>query len=70
MPRINRGKRNQIIEKLNNFKLSVKTLPSISQIVDGRITISDIKDLNIDDLLNREQVEPDVELLKKILIQK
>ncbi len=65
LPRINRGKRNQIIEKLNNFKLSVKTLPSISQIVDGRITISDIKDLNIDDLLNREQVEPDVELLKK-----
>ena len=66
LPRINRGKRNQIIEKLNNFKLSVKTLPSISQIVDGRITISDIKDLNIDDLLNREQVEPDVELLKNI----
>ncbi len=65
LPRINRIKRNQIIEKLNTYKLSVKTLPSISEIVDGRITISDIKDLNIDDLLNREQVEPDNQLLKK-----
>ena len=62
---ISRNKRNQIIEKLSKYKLIVKTLPSISEIVDGRITISDIKDLNIDDLLDREQVEPDFKLLNK-----
>ena len=65
LPSINRNKRNQIIEKLNQHKLSVKTLPSISEIVDGRITISDIKDLNIDDLLNRDEVKPDIKLLNK-----
>ena len=65
LPLISRNKRNQIIEKLNQYKIIVKTLPSISEIVDGRITISDIKDLNIDDLLNREQVEPDIKLLNK-----
>ncbi len=65
LPTIGRIKRNQIIEKLNKFKLSVKTLPSISEIVDGRITISDIKDLNIDDLLSREEVKPDIKLLNK-----
>ena len=65
LPTIGRIKRNQIIEKLNKYKLSVKTLPSISEIVDGRITISDIKDLNIDDLLDREQVAPDNKLLNK-----
>jgi len=65
LPSINRIKRNQIIEKLNEYKISVKTLPSISEIVDGRITISDIKDLNIDDLLSREQVKPDLKLLNK-----
>ena len=63
LPAISRNKRNKIIENLNRFKLKVKTLPSISEIVDGRITISDIKDLSIDDLLNREQVEPDIKLL-------
>tara|TARA_Y200000002_G_scaffold383052_1_gene402825 strand:+ start:8484 stop:10409 length:1926 start_codon:yes stop_codon:yes gene_type:complete len=65
LPSISRSKRNQIIEKLNKYKLSVKTLPSISEIVDGRITISDIKDLNIDDLLNRDEVLPDAKLLNK-----
>jgi FlaA1/EpsC-like NDP-sugar epimerase len=65
LPSINRIKRNQIIEKLNKFKLSVKTLPSISEIVDGKITISDIKDLNIEDLLSRDEVKPDTKLLNK-----
>ncbi len=65
LPSISRKKRNQIIEKLNQYKLIVKTLPSISQIVDGRITVSDIKDLNIDDLLNRDEVKPELKLLNK-----
>ena len=65
LPSISRSRRNQIIEHLNQYKLTVKTLPSISEIVDGRITISDIKDLNVDDLLNREEVKPDIELLNK-----
>ena len=65
MPSVGRNKRNQIIKKISKYKLIVKTLPSISQIIDGRVTISDIKDLNIDDLLNREQVEPDINLLNK-----
>ena len=43
----------------------MKTLPTISEIVDGRITLSDIKDLNVDDLLNREEVKPDPKLLTK-----
>ena len=65
LPSISRNQRNQIIEKLNRFKLSVKTLPSISEIVDGRVTISDIKDLNINDLLNRDEVQPDNKLMNK-----
>ena len=65
LPKVGRSKRNQIIKNLNQYELSVKTLPSISEIVDGRITISDIKDLNIDDLLNRDEVKPDIKLLNK-----
>jgi len=70
IPSIGRNKRNQIIKKLNKLKLIVKTLPSISEIIDGKVTISDIKDLNIDDLLNREQVEPDTKLLNKNINKK
>jgi FlaA1/EpsC-like NDP-sugar epimerase len=70
LPSISRSNRNLIIEKLNKYKLIVKTLPSISEIIDGRITISDIKDLNIDDLLNREIVKADTDLLNRYIKSK
>jgi FlaA1/EpsC-like NDP-sugar epimerase len=65
MPTISRKKRNHIIEMLNQYKLVVKTLPSISEILNGKITMSDIRDLNIEDLLNRDPVRPDTKLLNK-----
>ena len=65
LPSISRIKRNHIIENLNKNKVTVKTLPSIQDIVDGKISVSDIKDLTIEDLLNREQIKPNLELLNK-----
>ena len=65
LPLITRQKRNQIINTLNKYKVIVKTLPSIQDIVEGKVSISDIKDLSIDDLLSREQVQPNLELLSK-----
>ena len=65
LPSVSRHKRNQIIDYLSKYKLVVKTLPSILEIIDGKIMISDIRDLNIDDLLNRDQVLPDKYLLDK-----
>ena len=65
LPSISRIERNQIINNLNKYHLIVKTLPSISELVDSKITISDIKDLYINDLLNREEVKPNYELLNR-----
>ena len=65
LPSISRAKRNQIIDNLNRNKIIVKTLPSVQDIVDGKISVSDIKDLSVEDLLSREQVQPNLELLSK-----
>ena len=70
LPTIGRTKRNEIIENLNRFKLNVKSLPSVSDIVDGNIAISDIKDFNVDDLLSRTEVKPDLNLLNKNIYSK
>jgi FlaA1/EpsC-like NDP-sugar epimerase len=70
LPSITRQKRNQIINNLNKYKVIVKTLPSIQEIVDGKISISDIKDLIIEDLLNREEVQPNLKLLSKSINSK
>ena len=65
LPSVNRGKRNQIIKNLSNYKLTVKSLPSISEIANDKITLSDIKDLNVDDLLSRDEVKADDSLINK-----
>jgi FlaA1/EpsC-like NDP-sugar epimerase len=70
LPSIIRQKRNQIINNLNKHKVIVKTLPSVQDIVEGKVSVSDIKDLTIDDLLNREQVKPNLELLSKNITSK
>ncbi len=70
LPSISRQKRNQIIANLNKNKVIVKTLPSVQDIVEGKVSISDIKDLSIEDLLNREQVQPNLDLLSKNITSK
>jgi FlaA1/EpsC-like NDP-sugar epimerase len=70
LPSITRQKRNQIINNLNKYKVIVKTLPSVQDIIDGRVSISDIKDLSIEDLLDRELVQPNLELLSKNITSK
>jgi len=65
LPSINRQKRNQIINTLNKYRIIVKTLPSVQDIVEGKVSVSDIKDLTIEDLLSRDQVQPNLELLSK-----
>ena len=70
MPSIKLNRKNAIIENLNKYKVTVKTLPTVMDIVDDKVSISDIKDLNIEDLLSREQVEPNSELLSKNISSK
>jgi FlaA1/EpsC-like NDP-sugar epimerase len=45
----------------------LKVLPSVKEIVDGRITARDIRDLRIEDLLGREQIETDLDAVRDIL---
>ena len=65
LPLINRFKRNQILEKLNFYKLAVKTLPSVTDIIDGKVTTSDIREFDVNDILDREPVSPKQDLLLK-----
>ncbi len=65
LPSISRNSRKKIIEKLNNHKLIVKTLPRVQDVVDGKVSVSDIRDLDIADLLSRDEVAPNYNLLNK-----
>ena len=65
LPSIGRNKRNQIINELSKYPIAIKTLPNINDLVDGKISFSDIKDLAIEDLLNRDEIKPNKDLLYK-----
>ena len=63
IPSVKRQRRNNIINNLKPHKLVVRTLPSFSDIVTGKVSFSDVRELDIYDLLGREPVEPDLLLL-------
>ena len=65
LPSLNRGKRMEIIRKINQQKVIVRTLPSVTDLIEGKVTVSDIKELDVGDILEREIVLPNIQLLKK-----
>ncbi len=64
LPRISSSQRIKILKKVSKFNLSVRTLPNIVEIAKGNISLTDLMELEIDELLGREKVEPDKLLLQ------
>ena len=65
IPSISRARRKALLEKLLHLKVRLRTLPGLADLAQGRVTSSDLRELDIDDLLGREIVDPDIELLAK-----
>ena len=63
MPRLTRHRRNEILSAMRSARVSVRTLPSLSDLAHGRVSVSDLRELDIDDLLEREPVAPNHLLL-------
>jgi len=70
LPSISRKKRNEIIEKLSPFSVHVRSLPSVSELAEGKVRIDDLLEIDIQDLLGRELVQPNENLLKIKIIDK
>jgi FlaA1/EpsC-like NDP-sugar epimerase len=64
MPSIDGRKKQQILNSLQSLRVQVKTVPSITEILSGNVSISKIRNVDIADLLGREQVAPNQELLQ------
>jgi FlaA1/EpsC-like NDP-sugar epimerase len=64
MPSVERGVKRQIIERLQPLSVPVKTVPGIGEILSGKVAISEIRKVDITDLLGREEVAPNPELIQ------
>ena len=58
MPSLSRRRRNEVLGQIRVAKVAVRTLPSVTDLAQGKISISDLRELDIDDLLGREPVMP------------
>jgi FlaA1/EpsC-like NDP-sugar epimerase len=63
LPSVSRQRRNEILNTLKPHKVAVRTLPGLSDIAIGKVSLSDVRELDIDDLLGREPVKPNGLLL-------
>jgi FlaA1/EpsC-like NDP-sugar epimerase len=63
MPHISRKRRNEILIRIGNAHVAVRTLPSMTDLAQGKVSITDLRELDIDDLLGREPVVPNYILL-------
>jgi len=63
LPSVSHQRRNDILNSLKSHKVAVRTLPGLSDIATGKVSLSDVRELDIDDLLGREPVKPNGLLL-------
>lgn len=70
LPTINRKKRRKIVEQIRAFKVHVQTLPDMKSIIAGKVSFSDIRELEIEDLLGREPVRPNELLFGRTIVGK
>lgn len=70
IPSASRKHRTKLLNLISQYPLKVMELPSVENIIDGKVTINDIVDVDVSDVMNRKINKPIKELLKKNIYNK
>ncbi|WP_447930994.1 polysaccharide biosynthesis protein [Sphingopyxis fribergensis] len=70
LPSVPRSRRLEIVEQLQSYSLKVRSLPSIANIMDGQVSIRDLREVQVEELLGRDPVPPDEKLLGEAIASK
>ncbi|MDQ6576023.1 MAG: nucleoside-diphosphate sugar epimerase/dehydratase [Haemophilus parahaemolyticus] len=70
IPSASRCERKAIIDSLIPLKIKVQTIPDMEEILQGNAKIDELREVKIEDLLGREPVFPNQELLQKNILNK
>ena len=65
LPSASRQRRNDIIRNLRGLPVGVRTLPDLMDLAHGRVESGDLRELTIEDLLSREPVEPEMDVVRR-----
>jgi FlaA1/EpsC-like NDP-sugar epimerase len=64
------SKRKQLLDWLEDYPVKVMTLPGMDEIISGKVSFSDIREVEVEDLLGRDPVPPQPELLTQCITNK
>lgn len=67
MPSATRARRREIIQGLESYPVHVRSIPGMADIVSGAARVQDIREVDIEDLLGRDAVAPDEDLLDRCI---
>ena len=68
IPSISTSRRKEIVTNLSGQGVTVQSLPGITDLVTGKYLVSHIKEIEIDDLLGRSSVPPDMHLIREMIV--
>lgn len=70
MPSASRAKRLAIISTLEPYPVHVRMLPGVAELAQGKVSVGDLREVSIKDLLGRDLVEANKDLLGKNITDK
>tara|TARA_B100001142_G_scaffold209423_1_gene207558 strand:- start:1165 stop:3030 length:1866 start_codon:yes stop_codon:yes gene_type:complete len=65
MPSVPKSEVSEILQGLKQFEITIRVLPGFADLAHGRATVTDLKKVKIEDLLNRDVRLPDKKLISK-----
>lgn len=57
----------QVVETCKEAGIHPQTIPGITELIDGTVTVNQLRDVQIEDLLRRESVQTDITAVKNLL---
>ncbi len=70
IPSASQQQKKAVIQHLEQFGLPIRTMPALADIASGRLKVQEVQDIDLGDLLGREQVPPVTKLLEKSINNK
>ena len=65
IPSASRQRRNEILAEIGRAKVTIRTVPDLTALAQGHITVSALRELDIDDLLGRDAIAPRQSLIDR-----
>lgn len=63
LPSLSRAQQRRILDKLEPLKIKTLVTPPIKSLISGLVRLQDLREIEIEDLLGRDAVEPDHDLM-------